>query len=148
MWTTRPGETPVDRAKRRAGYAAIVLVVLAAVSLTQAGAIAAAAPGDLLASAGAGDAAAVTMASGLMLIAGTTALALAAAWIVSRTRSRVAICAGIGLVALNFVEYALALMAGQPSLRGVVVNLVAGGLLVLALGAARDYHRMKAAAPV
>ena len=105
MWTTRPRETPVDRAKRRAGYAAIVLVVLAAVSLTQAGAIAAAAPVDLLASAGAGDASAVTMASGLMLIAGTTALALAAAWMVWRTRSRVAICVGLGLVALNFVEY-------------------------------------------
>ncbi len=55
---------------------------------------------------------------------------------------------GAQVVALNFVEYALALVAGQPALRGVVVNLVAGGLLVLALGAARDYHRMKAAAPV
>jgi hypothetical protein len=146
MWTTRPGETTVDRARRRAGYAAIVLVVLAMVSLTQAGAIVAAAPGDLLASAGAGDAAAVTMASGLVLIAATTALALVAAFMVWRTRSRLAICVGLGLVALNFAEYALALMAGQASLRGVVVNLAAGALLVLALGAARDYHRLKAAA--
>jgi hypothetical protein len=143
MWMTRPGEAPVDRAKRRAGYAAIVLVVLAVVSLTQAGAIVGAAPGDLFASAGAGEAAAVTMASGLMLIAGTTALALVAAWMVWRTRSRLAICVGLGLVALNFVEYALVLMAGEFSLRGVVVNLVAGGLLVLTLRAAREYHGLK-----
>lgn len=143
MWTTRPGETPVDRAKRRAGYAAIVLLVLAVVSLTQAGAIVGAAPADLFASAGAGDVVAVTMTSGLMLIAVTTALALVAAFMVWRTRSRLAICVGLGLVALNFVEYALVLMAGEFSLRGVMVNVVAGGLLILALRAARDYHRLK-----
>lgn len=143
MWTTRPGETPVDRAKRRAGYAVIVLLVLAVVSLTQAGAIVGAAPADLFASAGAGDTVAVTMASGLMLIAATTALALVAAFMAWRTRSRLAICVGLGLVALNFIEYALALMAGEPSLRGVVVNLVAGALLFLALREAREYHRLK-----
>ena len=143
MWTTRPGETPVDRAKRRAGYAAVVLIVLAVVSLTQAGAIVGAAPADLFASAGAGDVVAVTMTSGLMLIVATTALALVAAFMVWRTRSRLAICVGLGLVALNFVEYALVLMAGEFSLRGVMVNVVAGGLLILALRAARDYHRLK-----
>lgn len=148
MWTTRPGETPVDRAKRRAGYAAVVLVVLAAISATQAGAIIGAAPGNLLAAARAGDAAAVTMASGLALILAASAMALTAAWMVWRARSRAAICVGLGLVALNFVEYGLAMMSGQTSLRGVVVSLVAGGLLIAALREARDYHRLKAAASV
>lgn len=142
---TQADETPIARARRRAGYGAIVLVVLAATSITQAGAIAGAAPGNLLDRVGTGDAYAVTMASGLALIAATTALALVAAWMVWRTRSRLAICVGLGLVALNLVEYALALMAGQASLRGVVVNLAAGILLVIALGAAREYHRLKAA---
>ena len=136
-------EAPIARARRLAGYAAIVLVVLAAVSATQAGAIAGAAPGDLFARAGAGDAASVTMASGLGLIVATTVLALAAAWMVWRSRSRIAICVGLGLVALNCAAYALAMMAGQASLRGIVVTLVAGVLLAVALGAARDYHRMK-----